>query len=214
MKRWEVEHRANFPRPGGAPCVAISRQHGSGGETIGRQVAEWLDYGFFGKEIVDQIAQQEHVQRDLVAGLDERVADAIHRYVIDAFRSRAFRETDYLRGLVRVMGTLGQRGMAVILGRGAAYILPPERALRVLLIAPRAVRVERFAKEHSIPVAEAADRLEHEDALRRDFLHVQFGVDPDDPTLYDLVVNSERMDAKAAARVVIEALRRRFTDEP
>jgi cytidylate kinase len=162
---------------------------------------------------VDQIAREQHVQRELVAGLDEKVADAIHRYVIDSFRSRDFRETDYLRGLVQVMTTLGERGMAVILGRGAAYILPPERALRVLVIAPRAVRVERFAGEHAIPVSEAADRLEQEDALRNDFLRVQFGVDPDDPTHYDVVVNSERLGRQASARVIVEALRHRFSSE-
>jgi len=213
LKRWEVEHRASYPRPGGAPCIALSRQPGSGGEAIGRKVAEWLDYGFFGIEIVDQIAREQHIQRDLVAGLDEHVRDAIHRYVIDSFRTRAFTESDYLRAVVKAITTLGQRGMAVVLGRGAAYILPPDRALRVLVVAPRSIRVERFANEHGVPIQEAADRVEQEDGLRRDFLRVQFGVEPDDPTLYDLLINSEHFDCESAARVVIEALRRRFPSQ-
>ncbi len=210
LKRWEVEHRAQVPRPGGAPCVALSRQHGSGADAVGRQVASWLDYGFFGIEIVDQIAKDEHVQRELVADLDEHIRDAIHRYVIDSFHSRTFSESDYLRALVRAITTLGERGMAVILGRGAAYILPQERCLRVLLIAPRSVRVERFAKEHGIAISEASERVEQEDAIRREFLQMQFGVEPDDPTLYDLVVNTANLDVQASARVIIEALRRRF----
>jgi cytidylate kinase len=91
--------------------------------------------------------------------------------------------------------------------------MPPERGLRVLVIAPRAVRVERFAREHAIPVAEAAERLKRLDVLRRDFLSVQFGMESDDPDLYDLVVNSEHLDRKAAARVIVEALRQRFRDQ-
>ncbi|MGH0034687.1 MAG: AAA family ATPase [Myxococcota bacterium] len=213
MKRWEVEHRASYPRPGGAPCVALSRHAGSGGEMIAQQVAEWLDYGLFDKDIVEQVARERHVQRELVAGLDEKVADAIHRYVTDSFRSRAFSESDYLRGLIQVITTLGQRGMAVIVGRGAACILPPDRALRVLVTAPRAVRVERFAKEHSIPVSDATDRVDRIDSVRSEFARFQFGVDPDESTLYDLVINSEHLLGEAAARVIVEALRRRFPSE-
>jgi len=211
MRRWEVEHRATVPPGGGAPCITVSRQIGSGGEEVAHRVAEWLDYGLFGTEIVDRIAQERHLQRELVAGLDEHVRDAIARYVTDSFHTRAFSESDYLRELVRVVTTLGERGMAVILGRGGAHILPARRALRVLVVAPFAVRVRRFAQQHEASSAEEArERLVQEDHLRRDFLKLQFGVEPDDPSLYDLTLNTEHLGDEAAARLVVEALRRRF----
>ncbi len=208
-RRWEVERRASVPLPR-SPCVALSRLPASGGAEVGRRVADWLDYGFFGREIVDQIAREQGVQRQLVAGLDEHVRGVIERYVADAFRSRPYTENDYLRHVVRTMATLGQRGMAVILGRGCAFCLPPEQALRVLVVAPASVRAERLARERGLSPEQAAERLAEEDRDHYEFLQRDFGVDYRDPALYDLVVNTATLGIDGAAALVVEALRRRF----
>jgi cytidylate kinase len=209
MRRWDLQQAgavAEVP----SPCVALSRLRGSGGVELGRKVAEWLDYGFFDKEIVDWIAREEGVQIQLVEGMDERLRSTIDRYVTDAFQGRSFSESDYLRDVVRIIATLGNRGMAVIAGRGAPFILPPERALRVLVIAPMSLRVQRFAESEGISREEAAARLAAEDEERRQFYRSQFRVEQEDPLLYDLVVNVATLGIEAAARVVVDALRNRF----
>jgi cytidylate kinase len=209
VRLWEAEHRANTPPPRG-PCIALSRLPAAGAAELGKKVAELLGYGFFGIEIVDQIARELGVQRRLVAGLDERVSTVIERYVADAFRTRPITETDYLRAVVRTVATLGERGRAVILGRGAPYILPAARSLRVLVVAPREVRVARVAREEGLPAREAEERVAQRDAERQRFLRLDFGVEPDDPTLYDLVVNTATLGIEASAALVIDALRKRF----
>ena len=209
IRRWDLQHPvATGDAP--SPCVALSRLRGAGGAALGRQVAEWLDYGFFDREIVEQIARDEGIQVRLVEGLDERVRGALDRYVVDAFQKRSFNESDYLRDLVRVVATLGRRGMAVIAGRGAAFILPPEQSLRVLVLAPFAVRVQRFAGSEGLSVHEAEARLRVEDEERSAFYRASFGVEQNDPELYDLAVNTGTLPIEAAARVVVDALRSRF----
>jgi cytidylate kinase len=173
-------------------------------------VAELLDYGFFGIEIVDRIARELGVQRRLVEGLDERVSSGIERYVADAFRTRPFTETDYLRAVVRTIATLGERGRAVILGRGAPHILPATRALRVLVVAPREARAARIARDEGLGPREAEEVVAQRDAERLRFLRHDFGVEADDPTLYDLAVNTQTLGLEASAALVIDALRRRF----
>jgi cytidylate kinase len=212
VRRWEIERRPGMPRPRG-PCVALSRLPGSGAAALGRRVAEWLDYGFFGIEILDRIAREQGIQRRLLVGLDEHVRGAIDRYVGDAFRTRPFTEGDYLQHVVRTLATLGERGMAVILGRGAPFILSPEQALRVLIVAPTTHRIERLAKARGLSTDEAAQRLAEKDAERLAFLRHQFGVDPDDPRLYDLVVNTATLSIDAGAALVVEGLRRRFASD-
>ncbi len=208
-RRWEHARRASVPRPRG-PCIAMSRLPGAGAGEVGRRVAEWLDYGLFGREIVDQVAEERGVQRQLVAGLDEHVRSTIDRYVVSAFKTRPFTESDYIRHVVETIVTLGQRGMAVILGRGASVILPPEQALRVLVVAPDADRIERLAKVRGVSPEVARARLGQEDEDRAGFLRHHFGVDQNDPRLYDLVVNTGTLGIEGAAALVVEALRRRF----
>ena len=72
-------------------------------------------------------------------------------------------------------------------------------------MAPTERRVARLAKREGIASSEAQRRLEREDEQRREFL-AQFGVDPDDPALYDLVVNTETLGPDAAVTIVIDAL--------
>ncbi len=209
MRRWALQHPvaiAEVP----SPCVALSRLRGSGGVEIGRKVAEWLDYGFFDREIVDWIAREEGIRRQLVEGLDERVRGAIDRYVADAFHAHPFTESDYRRDVVRIVATLGNRGMAVIAGHGAPFILPVERALRVLVMAPVEVRAARLAEADGSSVEALLRQLAEEDAERCEFYRSQFGVEHADPLLYDLVVNTGTLSVEAGARLVVDALRSRF----
>jgi cytidylate kinase len=210
--RWqEQERRRNEARP--RPCIAISRLPGAGAGEIGLRVAEALGYGFFGIEIVDQIARASRVRRELVADLDERVHDGIERWVTDTVRRHAFDESHYLRELLRTLATLSERGQAVVLGRGSPYVLPAERTLRVFVVASRPARLERLAKARRLPEAEAERTLAREENERVAFLRRQFRVDPDDSTHYDLVVNTDAFGIDGATELVKHAFGLRFPAE-
>ena len=208
MRRWSVVGRATTKAPI-RPCLAISRLPGAGGAELGRRVAEQLGYGFFDIEIVDWIARSAGLARGLVAGVDEHIRTAIERYVEDAISRKHFSESDYLRHLVRVIHTLGERGSAVIIGRGSPFLLPPERALRLLVVAPRAVRLENLAKQRSLPVAAVDAALTAEDASRREFLRHHFARDPDDPIHYDLTLNLGAVPMDGACELLVKILENR-----
>jgi cytidylate kinase len=203
-RRWEIQQRTSAPPPS-LSCIALSRFPHSGAAELARSVAEKLDFGLFGIEIVDWIARARGIDRALVAELDERVRSTIDRYVLDSFHERRFSESQYLRSVVRTIVTLGERGMSVILGRGAPFVLGPKKALRVLVVAPFERRLEKLAKRESLSSVEAKLRLETEDERRQNFL-AQFGVEPNDPSLYDLVVNTDSLGHDAAVTLVIDAL--------
>lgn len=207
-RRWEKAHQGGTKTP--KPCIALSRLPYSGATELAEKLAIRLDYGLFGREIVDEIAKEEGVNKGLVAGLDEHAEGAIERHVLDGFRRRNFTESDYLRDAVRIVSTLGLRGHTIVLGRGGASILPAENTLRALVVASTEWRRARFIKVHNVSEAEATERLEREDVGRREFWKQSFDVDHTDPTLYDVVVNVETLTTEGAADIVEAAFRRRF----
>lgn len=214
VRRWmlDEERKRRLGRSTG-PCVALSRLPGCGAAEVGQRVAEDLDFGFFGLELVDRIAREASVQRHLVAGLDERMRDAIRRFVLDGVQRRhAFGEQEYHAALMRVLGTFAKRGLAVVLGRGSAFALPPERTLRVLLVASRSFRIARLQAATGRDFTSACERLELEEQQRLEFNRHHFEVDPDDPALYDLVLNTETLGLDGSARLIVEALKDRFGD--
>ena len=211
-RRFELERRSQVHQV--PPCIALSRLPRSGGADLGRRLAEQLDFEFFGIEIVDRMARELGIKRHLIAELDEHVRSVVERYLADAFRPRAVNESQYLQRLVRILTTIGEGGGAVILGRGSCYVLPPERTLRVLVVAPRAYRIQRLARELGVPAEEADNRLSEEDARRREFIGHHFGVDPDSSTRYDLVVNTGTLGLDAACALVADALRSKVGSLP
>ena len=212
LLRWDSARKARASEQAGAsaPCLAISKLPHSGGAEIGLRLAERLDYGLFGRELIDQIEREQGVQHKLLEGLDGRIREVIDRYVLDSIRRDSFTESQYLSHLVRTLRTLAERGMVVILGRGAAHILPPDRTLRILVVAPQGFRVERLAHTRGMAAAEAAKQLASEDRERRDFLRHHFGVTQDDPLDYDLVLNTGTLSLEGAVQIAGDALRDRF----
>jgi cytidylate kinase len=209
IRRWEAEIKARDQKARQpAPSIAFSRLVCAGGEEVARRVSERLEWGFFGREIVEQI-EREH---GLLAALDERVRGMIDRYVKDSVRKEKLTESDYLRHVVATLRALGEGGMVVILGRGAPFILSADRTLRVLIVAPDASRAERLAKERELPIERARQQLASEDEERRDFLWQHFQRAHEDARHYDLVLNTSTLGTETAASLVIEALRGRFPD--
>lgn len=194
-----------MPRPR-APVVAISRWAGALGEDVADRVAAWLDYGLFGAAEIDRIAADPALRERLRAGLP---ADRVG--VLEAMlRSARDCAPGAPAALLEVVVALGVRGMAVILGRGAAAILPPDRALRVLVVAPHRLRAERLATAQGIGAAEAVACVQSADQARRAALSERFGIAAEDLTHYDLVLNTEMLNVDAAAALTVDALRRRF----
>lgn len=209
VRRWERERGRDAP-VWPAPSIALSRLPGSAAAELGQRVAERLGFGFFGIEIVELIARESGARRELVAGLDEHVRGAIDRYLMDTSKGRTFNESAYLERLVRVLATLGERGQAVILGRGSVFVLRPERTLRVLVVAPRPQRLERLAKRHDLPLDQANEVLAQEERERVAFNRHHFHADPDDASVYDLVVNTGTLTVELAAQLIEQAARARF----
>jgi hypothetical protein len=204
-RRWQIEGGAGMPQPRG-PLVAFSRWAGAYGDEVATRVAEWLDYGFFGAETIERLAAEPGLLAQLEDDLDATQRETVAARVATVLRYAPAAPP----GLVRVIATLGERGMAVLLGRSAASILPSARALRVLIVAPESLRAERVAEAQGIPLAEAAASVAHSDDSRRAALHDRFGIAAEDLTHYDLVLNTEALSIEATAALVVDALRRRF----
>lgn len=204
--RWSIEGRAGMPRLRGA-VVSISQLPYAGGDDVAARVAAWLDYGLFGLETLREIARDPGLRRQLSADLDPTLLHAIETRVQQLFGALGQAE---LRELASVLATLGERGMAVVVARGALSILPRERTLRVLIVAPLADRVQRAIASTGGTREAAARRVEQDDADRLAFLRDRLGLSGDDPVLYDLVLNTQELSTDASAALIVEALRRRF----
>jgi cytidylate kinase len=111
----------------------------------------------------------------------------------------------YLEYLEKVIQTLSRRGHAVVVGRGANFILPSEKRFAVMVVAPREVRIERVAAHHGVLAEDAEKRIDNRQKKRASFVRKNFSRNIADPVFYDLTVNTGSMSVDAAARAVCAA---------
>lgn len=156
--------------------ITISREFGSGGRTIGRIVAKALGYKFYDGEIIDEVAKQSGLSREIVEKYDEY---ATHKnsllYTIavnaggDSYNGLSFANRVHIAQST-VIKQLAEEGNCVIIGRGADYILRDrDDCLNVFVRADMKFRTKRVVENYGETDVKIEDRLKDKDMRRRVF---------------------------------------------
>ena len=186
------------------PYICFSRELASGGAEISRQVAENLSWQHYDREIIEAIAGKSHVREELVSRFDEQIQNAMDTYLQNLVTKQLLDNTHYLHHLTQVLLGIAQYGNAVILGRGANFILPPEAGLRVRVVAPLELRCQRLMQWKGYDEKNAKLQIATQDKERHDFLQYHFRCKLDDPCAYDVVINTGHFSVAQAAAMVVQ----------
>jgi cytidylate kinase len=179
--------------------VAISDTLGSRGDEMGRELARRLGWQFADRDIIAKGAEQFgeavgelHQVTEERPSLWERFTDSKRRYLL------------YIEATVF---ELAAHDRVVIVGHGAAIMLREIRhALRARVSAPERERVERVRQLQGLTEAASLDAVRDSDSERAARMRYLYQVDMDDAFLYDLTINSERVDVGEGVRILAEAL--------
>jgi cytidylate kinase len=180
--------------------LTLSRQLGSEGDWVAREVALKLGFCYMDHQIVNRAAREARVPEVALAHLDElgflglRPSPQDHRAYLNAVES--------------LLRELADHGNVVIVGCGAQVVLLSHaRAVHVQFVAPFELRVERLMARDNIAEDAAVNRLVASDRTRATYLRENYGVDWLDPELYDMVINTKTISPQRAVDGLIAILR-------
>jgi cytidylate kinase len=97
-----------------------------------------------------------------------------------------------------------------VIGRGSQIVLDADLTLTVRTYAPLADRARYTAERNSTSLAQAEATVRRVDRERSAFYRQNFGVDWEDPALYDLSLNTARVPLPQCADIVMSAYIARF----
>jgi cytidylate kinase len=198
------------PAPITRPCglvVAISREAGARGWTIAKKVGELLGWQFYDTETLDYLVQDETARGRFFAEVPQPArAWAASRLAYLRVKHKLNADADTL-AMIELVLAVAARGDAVIVGRGAGFLLPPESTVHVRVVASLNARVTYFAQSLRLTREEALAELRAREERRAKFLQATIGRDPADLTAYDAVVNGERLGIEGAAQFIQWAVR-------
>jgi cytidylate kinase len=192
------------------PVIAITRQPGCDGESIAQALTKELGLVLYDWKIVEEIAKDAQVSEQMVATLDEKLRSELSDWLAGFAGGPSLSSDQYMQCLRRVLFTVATHGNAVLLGRGANFLLPPEkRTLGLCLVAPLDVRVENIMQKRHLPEKDAREYIFRTERERRLWVRKQGHADITDATNYHMVINTALITTETIVQIVKEIVRTR-----
>jgi cytidylate kinase len=186
--------------------ISISREAGSGGITVAREIGKRLGWPVFDQELMEKLAGELNVDVSYLKEYDEHRGSWLVDTIKSFSASASVLEVSYFHRLVKILQALGLRGECIVVGRGSSFILPQETTLRVRIVASRTDRIAYMAHDRNLTNMEAARYVDTKDRDRQKFIKDHFHKEPDDPLNYDVIINRSRFTIGETAELIIEAL--------
>ena len=179
--------------------ITVSRQLGSLRTEIAQKMAEILQYEFIDKEKIGKALASYGLPEPELEKFDEKKPPV--------WDSLQIQRRKFLHFLQAVIYDFAQKGKVIIAGRGGQVLLKDlPGVLHIRIIAPFEVRVRRVL-EGLGDEKQAARVLRRSDRDSAGFIRSFFDVDWDDPTLYDMVVNTQKLSVDTAVKMILESVR-------
>ena len=151
--------------------ITISRQFGSGGRTIGKEVAAKLGIPCYDQELITMMAEESGFSVEQVKELDEK---EVRKKFFTTRAERAL-NSSYLQSALwiaqeKMILQLAEKGACVIVGRCADRILKDrDDVLRVFIHADEQKRAQRVVEVYGETDDEPIDRIYEKDKLREGY---------------------------------------------
>jgi cytidylate kinase len=179
--------------------ITISQSVGSMGLVIARRVGQALDLDIYDDERLKAEALRLGVHAQELNNLAEKAPGFFNRY----FSKRPEIYQDILE---TVIFEISRKDQGIVIGHGSQFLLRDfSCALHVLIHAPLDQRVRRIMEQQSLDQETAEKLVEKSDNAQKGFFQYAFNMHWDNPTLYDLVINPNKLGPDAAANLIVEA---------
>lgn len=197
------------------PCITISRQTGAAAGEISELLIEILksksknkkrEWAVFDKNLIEKVIEDHRLPEKLSNYLTEEKHSFLNSIMNELFGIHP----SPLRLVYKTTNTilqLAQIGNCIIVGRAANIILRKmDNTYHIRIIAPLKKRIEQVQMYFNYSEDEAKKFIEKEDEKRREYVKHYFHKDIDDPSLYDLLINTERHTIAETAQILSDAI--------
>lgn len=196
-------------------AVTISRQAGSGAHAMAEELANYMQtsrpketppWTVFDRDLVKKVIEEHHLPERMARFLAEDRISELQDTVDELFGLHPQSWT-LVRQTVETILHLVELGRVIIIGRGAGIATRNlDYVFHVRLVGSLDRRLQYVKESCKLGEKEALKFIHQEDRGRRRYLKKYFNLEIDDPLLYHVVINTDRVPPKLAARMIGDAL--------
>lgn len=188
--------------------IAINRELGSGGRTIGEKLAARLDVPFYDKALIKALQQKYNLTIEEIENLKGRThswwadfkrvmgigySNNISQYYNVSYTNEPdlLTSDDIYKAEQEILKGMAESESCVIAGRTAFYMFRKHpNHLNILIQAPMEYRIKRIMNKRGITAQEAEKIIDKVDKMRENYVNRYTGTNRYDTRNYDLVFSS------------------------
>ncbi|MBK7630970.1 MAG: cytidylate kinase-like family protein [Ignavibacteriales bacterium] len=203
------------------PCITISRQTGSGSYEVSEKLISILQprtkdsdnpWTYFNKELLNKVIEEFQLPKVFTNYITEdkysHISDAVNE-LLGVKPS----EWTIIHKTTEIILQLAKFGKTIIVGRGSAIItskLP--NCFHIRLVAPLEQRLKHVQEVFNYSKPNAMEYIKREDENRKKYLKSHFFREPDDATIYHLVINTGKLSYLEVADVIAQAVIKKYSE--
>ncbi len=193
--------------------LAIERQYGSGGTEIARKLAETTGIPSYGREILEAVAEKEHVPVEVLEQYEERVSGSFLYSMFVMGQSQTgnpdllMPEAKLYVAETRQIREMAARGPGIFVGHCATHALKEQDGvLRVFIRSSEDSKRQRIVRDYGIDPQKADGVSRRVNRRRANYYAFCTQNKWDDPGNYDLILDSSRLGVEGCVKLLAALL--------
>lgn len=196
------------------PVITISRQAGSGAHVVAQELVARIHeldprasppWTVFDRNLVERVLKEHHLPERMAEFMPEDQVAGIAG-TIDELLGVHPPTWTLVRKTADTILRLAEIGNVIVIGRGANILTDRlDHAFHVRLVGSERRRLEHVQEYQHLDARAAEGYVHSMDQGRRRYVRKYYGKDIDDPLLYHLVINTDRVTYREAGRMIAEA---------
>ena len=169
----------------------------------------------FDRNLIKKVLE-DHLLSTRLAEFVPETGKSLLREVVEKLRGKHHPSAlKIVRQTVETIWQLAEGGQVILVGRAANVITAGlKNVYHVRLVGSLDNRIERVEKVYDFDRRAALEYIRAQDAAKRLYVQDYFGRDIDDPELYHLIINTDRITYGDTARLIGDAVINWFKLEP
>ena len=182
------------------PLITISHSIGSDGRAIAALIANNLNYELYDDDKLQKMAKALGLYAEGLVSLDENAPGLFDRILSN-------KPELYLDYMESIVFEVARKGEGVIMGHGSQMLLRDFGcAFHARIHASQSSRIQNLMENQGLSRVAAEKLIRKFDHRQSGFFRYAFHMQWDDPSLYDVIINTQKMSVNTAAKLILETI--------
>ncbi len=186
--------------------ITVSREYGSGGRYVGRLIADKLGIKLYDKEFIEKVAKATGLSKEYIEGHEQKrnaLANLNNGYYFGLNNADELfiNESELIK-------EVADKESCVIIGRCADFILKDRKnVIKVFVYSNMENKLKRATEIYGLNKEKAKKEIKKIDKLRANHYKYYTEKEWNDPSNYDICINSDTLGVEKSADLICEMIK-------